>query len=76
MLLQLPASGCKLTLTKAASVIFLFECPSMYVSRRVGGNESDMVLSQPYAHARIPRMELVLHAGKPTNWKSIWPPTK
>lgn len=45
-------------------------------NRRVGGTESDVVVTQPYCHARIPRMELVLAPGKPTNWKSIWPPTK
>ncbi|KAL3133816.1 hypothetical protein ABBQ32_008290 [Trebouxia sp. C0010 RCD-2024] len=47
--------------------------PSM--SGRVGGTESDVVVTQPYCHARIPRMELVINNGKPTNWKSIWPPT-
>ena len=63
----------KLTLTIAA---FVVSCSSMCVSRRVGGSESDVVVSPAYAHARIPRMELVVSAGRPTNWKSVWPPTK
>lgn len=48
--------------------------PSM--SGQLGGNEGDAVtVTQPYCHARIPRMELVLTAGRPSNWRSIWPPT-
>ncbi|DBA75158.1 hypothetical protein WJX77_008283 [Trebouxia sp. C0004] len=48
--------------------------PSM--SGRLGGDEGDAVtVTQPYCHAKIPRMELVLTAGKASNWRSIWPPT-
>ncbi|KAA6424151.1 MAG: hypothetical protein FRX49_06110 [Trebouxia sp. A1-2] len=48
--------------------------PSM--SGRLGGDEGDAVaVTQPYCHAKIPRMELVVTPGKASNWRSIWPPT-
>lgn len=73
--------GSKFNIPRAPSLIQLRphwnvkkHLPSM--SGRLGGNEGDAVtVTQPYCHARIPRMELVLTAGKPSNWRTIWPPT-
>lgn len=45
--------------------------------RQVGGASGEQhSVEESYLHARIPRMDLVITAGKPSNWKSVWPPNK
>jgi len=72
----------KLKIPKAPSLIQLR--PYWNVKRHLpviqgqigGGHGETHTLEPASCHCKIPKMELVLTVGKPTNWRSIWPPTK
>lgn len=59
-----------------STALHIYTCPCAY-GRQLGGTQgAQQSVDQAYCHCKIPRMELVLNAGKPSNWRSIWPPTK